>query len=200
MKTILIVDDKKVLRDALIDYLGSNEYEFVEAESGEIALEKAREAKIDLVLLDVNLPGIDGIRTLKLLKKIDPTLIIIGLTGELTIDIRNELIRNGAVDVHAKSAIYEKLIPAIEKALDGSIESTVLSDDLDLVAVADKLKSENRWEESAIYLKEAGFEQKLMGNISIAKELMNEAVARFERAGRTSKAKQLRNLLEELFI
>ncbi len=198
MKNILIVDDKKLLRETLIDYLGDSNFKFVEAESGEIALEKAREEKIDLVLLDVNLPGIDGIRTLKLLRKINPELLIIGLTGELTIDIRNELIRNGAVDVHAKSAIYEKLIPAIEKALAGTIESTVLSDDLDLVAVADQLKAENRWEESAIYLKEAGFEQKLLGDIEKARELMQEAVSRFDRAGRTSKAKQLRDILEDL--
>ncbi|MBN2829762.1 MAG: response regulator [Candidatus Cloacimonetes bacterium] len=198
MKTILIVDDKKMLRETLIDYLGEAKYAYYEAESGEEALDKVRENQIDLVLLDVNLPGIDGTRTLKLIKKIKPEIPVIGLTGELTIDVRNELIRSGAVDVHAKSAIYEKLLPAIDKALEGTIEATVLNENLDLVATAEKLMKENRWEESAIYLKEAGLEEELAGNNEKAKELLQEAVHRFERAGRSGKAKQLRDLLEDM--
>jgi DNA-binding NtrC family response regulator len=198
MQTILIVDDKKMLRETLIDYLGETKYTYIEAESGEEALDKVRDNPIDLVLLDVNLPGIDGTRTLKLMKKIRPSIPVIGLTGELTIDIRNELIRSGAVDVHAKSAIYEKLIPAIEKSLNGTIEATVLSENLDLVASADRLMQENRWEEAAIYLKEAGLEEELTGNTDKAKDLLNKAVHCFERAGRTGKAKQLRDILEEM--
>jgi len=198
MKTILIVDDKKMLRETLIDYLGDEGYSFIEADSGEAALEMVKENKVDLILLDVNLPGIDGTRTLKLIKKIKPEIPVIGLTGELTIDIRNELIRSGAVDVHAKSAIYEKLIPSIEKALDGSICASIVNDTMNLEELAENLKKENRWEESAMYLKEAGLEHELMGNHDKAIALLLEAVKRFERAGRTTKAKLLRNILEEM--
>ncbi|HAE87330.1 TPA: sigma-54-dependent Fis family transcriptional regulator, partial [Candidatus Marinimicrobia bacterium] len=115
-KTILLVDDKKLLRDTLIDYLGNDRFRFLEAETGEIAIDIFREKsdEVDVVLLDENLPGINGIKTLRLMKKINEKVPVIALTGELTIDIRKSFIDAGAYDVQAKSAIYEKLIPSLE--------------------------------------------------------------------------------------
>ena len=69
-KKILIVDDKKLLRESLIDYLSGDQYEFVEADNGKKAVEIYRDEDVDLVLLDENLPGIDGTKTLQLMKKI----------------------------------------------------------------------------------------------------------------------------------
>ncbi|HDR04431.1 MAG TPA: response regulator [Candidatus Marinimicrobia bacterium] len=197
-KLILIVDDKKLLRDTLIDYLGTENYSFIEAEDGEKALDIYRNQKVSLVLLDEKLPGIDGAKALQLMKKINPEIPVIGLTGELTIEIREQFLRAGAFDVQAKSAIYEKLIPAIEKAFIGEKATLLSSELLDYDQMAEDLKNDGRWEESALYLREAGIEQKTMGNSKAAADYFEEAIVRYKRAGRTTKAREVESLLDDM--
>lgn len=196
-KNILIVDDKKLLRDALIDYLEDDNYEFIEAENGEKGIQIFRQQQIDLVILDQMLPGIDGIRTLQLMKKIKPSCPIIGLTGELSVEIREQYLKAGAFDVHAKSAIYEKLVPTIKDALSGKQPEKTDFEQIDYDEMAESLKKDGRWEESALYLKEAGIEQKALGDTKKAIEYFKEAMARYERAGRTSKAQEVELLFDE---
>ena len=107
VKRILLVDDKALLRDALVEYLGSEEYEIIEAEDGEKATALFKTEDVDLVILDHNLPGIDGYKTLQLMKQTKPEIPVIGLTGELTIEIREKYLSIGAYDIHAKS-LYTK--------------------------------------------------------------------------------------------
>ena len=131
------------------------------------------------------------------MKKIKKDIPVIGLTGELSIELKEMYLKAGAYDVQAKSAIYEKLIPVIEKALSGKeiekIDGNVHYDEL-----AEALKNDNRWEESALYLKEAGYEQNVLGNKDAAKKYFEEAILRYRRAGRTSKAEVVEGLLKEL--
>lgn len=201
-KTILLVDDKKLLRDTLIDYLGNERFRFLEAETGEIAIDIFREksAEVDVVLLDENLPGINGIKTLRLMKRINEEVPVIALTGELTIDIRKSFIDAGAYDVQAKSAIYEKLIPSLEAALEGKVPGTGGGSDLeiDFEEMAETLKNDGRWEESALYLREAGMEQKALGDLEKAADYFEESITRYKRAGRTTKAKEVEKLLDEI--
>ncbi len=196
-KKILIVDDKKLFRESLIDYLGGDQFDLVEADDGKKAIEIYKNDDIDLVLLDENLPGIGGIKTLQLMKKIKKEIPIIGLTGELSVDIREMYLKAGAYDIHAKSAIYEKLIPVIEKALSGK-EHHKIEGNVDYDELAEALKNDNRWEESALYLKEAGYEQKILGNKEAAIKYFEESIVRYRRAGRNSKADAVEGLLKEL--
>lgn len=193
-KQILLIDDKALLRDALKEYLSAEEYKIYEAEDGEIALKLFKEKDFDLVILDHNLPGMDGLQTLKLLKKHSAETPVIGLTGELTIQVKDAYLNAGAADIQAKSAIYEKLIPAIESALAG--QTVGATDEKDFLALAEKLKESGRWEESAMYLKEAAIDQKSAGNLEKANELFEEAISRYVRAGRRSKAKEVEKLMD----
>lgn len=194
LKKILLVDDKALLRDALIEYLGTGEYDIVEAEDGEKAMTMFRQNDYDVVILDHNLPGMDGYRTLKLMKQSKPDVPIIGLTGELTVEIREKYLSMGAYDIHAKSAIYEKLIPTLNAALKGD-KPDQTGEKPDYIQLAEKLKSEGRWEESALYLKEAGIEQKALGNMEKATGLFEEAINRYIRAGRRSKAAEIEKMI-----
>lgn len=194
LKKILLVDDKALLRDALIEYLGTGDYEIIEAEDGEKAVSMFRENDYDVVILDHNLPGMDGYKTLKLMKQLKPDIPIIGLTGELSIEIREKYLSIGAYDIHAKSAIYEKLIPTLTAALQG--EKRGESDEKpDYIQLAEKLKNEGRWEESALYLKEAGIEQRAWGKLEKANELFEESINRYIRAGRRSKAAEIEKMI-----
>ncbi|MDD3051831.1 MAG: response regulator [Candidatus Cloacimonetes bacterium] len=196
-KQILVVDDKRFLRETLIDYLGE-EYDIIEAETGEIALEKYRDLNIDLVLLDVNLPGINGIKTLQMMKKIKKDIPVIGLTGELTIEIRNQLINAGCFDIQTKSAIYEKLLSTIDSAIKGEQVSATETEEVDYEKIAEELMNNERWEESAIYLKEAGFEKEILRDYQKALELFEESARRFVRAGRKTKSIEIEGLIADL--
>ncbi|MCD6440575.1 MAG: response regulator [Candidatus Marinimicrobia bacterium] len=196
LKKILLVDDKSLLRDALVEYLGSEEYEIIEAEDGERAMSLFREVPVDVVILDHNLPGIDGYKTLQLMKQSKPEIPVIGLTGELTVEIREKYLSIGAYDVHAKSAIYEKLIPTLQAALQGKPPITT-DEKPNYLQLAEDLKIQGRWEESALYLKEAGLEQKSLGNREKANEYFEEAINRYIRAGRRSKAIEVEKMIVE---
>lgn len=73
---ILVVDDEKLIRNVIKDYLENENMTVYEAEDGLEALKRFKEEKIDLVVLDIMMPKMDGFETLKELKKISDTPII----------------------------------------------------------------------------------------------------------------------------
>ncbi len=72
--TILIVDDEEELRENLRDLLEFSGFHVVAAQSGEEALQSVQQHSFDAVMLDIQLPGIDGLETLKRIKEIRPDL------------------------------------------------------------------------------------------------------------------------------
>lgn len=80
-KTILVVDDDALMRRSLAASLGQTGYTVETAASGESAVQSVRRKAPDLVLLDVGLPGMDGMDTLRELRRDDPNLAVILVTG-----------------------------------------------------------------------------------------------------------------------
>lgn len=116
--SILIVEDNEDLCTAVAYNLKKKGYDVETAFSGEDALEKANRKILDLVLLDINLPGIDGIRVLSKLKEHDPDLLVIMITayGDLTHAI--SAMQAGAYDYLTKPFELEELRLKVEKALE----------------------------------------------------------------------------------
>ncbi|MCG6535416.1 MAG: response regulator, partial [Syntrophales bacterium LBB04] len=85
-KTILIVDDEESICQSLGGVLADDGYEIVTAGSGEEALNVVDEEMLSLVLLDIWLPGIDGIETLKIIKSEHPQLRVVMMSGHGTIE------------------------------------------------------------------------------------------------------------------
>ncbi|TBR15866.1 response regulator [bacterium] len=81
MTNILIVDDEKVVRDLLKRLFLSDGTNMFTAESGAQALEIAKKNKIDIALIDIRMPGLDGLRTYQELSYIQPNLACIFITG-----------------------------------------------------------------------------------------------------------------------
>lgn len=80
---ILIADDELVVRNSLTAILkGSGEYETDFAQDGEDALQKFMEGKFDAVLLDIEMPKLDGYEVLKQIRMIDPTMPVVFITGK----------------------------------------------------------------------------------------------------------------------
>ncbi|MDX9703040.1 MAG: response regulator [Candidatus Auribacterota bacterium] len=80
--TILLADDDEYFRNALSDILTIEGYNLVQAEDGETTINLFKNSQFDLVLLDLLMPGIDGVETIRILRNIKPDVKIIVLTGD----------------------------------------------------------------------------------------------------------------------
>ncbi len=102
MGKILVVDDEVEVVRLLKDFLTSKGYEVATALNGVEALAKVREMKPDIVLLDIIMPGMGGIDTLKEIKKIDPTIAVIMVTAVVDEELANRAVKLGAFDYITK--------------------------------------------------------------------------------------------------
>ena len=116
--SILVVEDNEDLCTAVAYNLKKKGYEVETAFSGEEALEKANRKILDLVLLDINLPGIDGITVLSKLKAHDPDLLVIMITAYGDLSHAISAMQAGAYDYLTKPFELEELRLKVEKALE----------------------------------------------------------------------------------
>ena len=116
-KTVLIVDDEEVIRDFFMRAL--DEYRVLTAASGEEALEIIKKDRPDLVLLDIKMPGIDGLETLKEIKEFDKDIEVVMLSAYGTLKTNLEAARLGAYDSIAKPFDMKEMNAVIESALVG---------------------------------------------------------------------------------
>jgi len=114
---ILVADDELFVRELLLEFLSSQGYEVALADSGEKALELALADPPNVALVDLKMPGMDGIQTLKGLSKIAPNTLAIIMTGYPTIDSSIEALRQGAHDYVIKPFKLNDLKNSIERAL-----------------------------------------------------------------------------------
>jgi two-component system response regulator DegU len=118
---ILIVDDHALLREGLIKILSlEEELEIIgEASKGEEAIDLARKLRPDIILMDINMPGINGIEATKVIKKELPQIGIIALTIHDDEEYIFELVRAGVSGYVLKDISPERLISAIKDVAQG---------------------------------------------------------------------------------
>lgn len=110
---VLVVDDEPEVRQVLHEFLASRGYEVCLASSGTEALEHLDTLKPDLVLLDVAMPGIDGVETLRRIVAADPSLPVIMVTANADIGVTSKLLALGAVDYVPKPFDLDYLDQAV---------------------------------------------------------------------------------------
>ncbi|KON79875.1 sigma-54 dependent transcriptional regulator [Azoarcus sp. PA01] len=115
---ILIVDDEALYRQLLTSRLGRAGYRLSEAADGEAALDCAQCGGIDLALVDIKMPGIDGIEVLKRLKELDPLIEVVILTGHGNVDTAISAMKLGAFDYLSKPYKLTELDIVVERALE----------------------------------------------------------------------------------
>lgn len=113
---VLLVDDEVDFVEVLADRLGARDLEVVTVNTGSDALEAARERAFDAIVLDMAMPGMDGLETLEGLLEINADLQVILLTGQATLEQAAAAIRIGALDLLEKPADIEVLVSKIELA------------------------------------------------------------------------------------
>jgi DNA-binding NtrC family response regulator len=113
---VLLVDDEADFVDVLADRLAARDLEVFKANSGAAALALAQERTFDAIVLDMAMPGMNGIETLERLLEINPDLQVILLTGRATLEQAAAAIRTGALDLLEKPAEIDTLVAKIELA------------------------------------------------------------------------------------
>src|SRR5579864_3059981 len=114
---ILIVDDELVVRDSLARWFAAEGYQTKALASAREALELA-DREWDLALLDIKMPGMDGIELQRRLKESDPDLIMIIMTGYATVDTAVQALKQGAYDYLTKPVDPDELSHLVDKALE----------------------------------------------------------------------------------
>jgi len=119
MATILLVEDHQEIWDFLSRRLKRRGYEVVVAQDGQEGIDKARSEPPDLILLDMNLPVMDGWTVAKTLRGEEATkaIPIIALTAHAMQGDREKALQAGCDDYHAKPIDFSQLINQIEAAL-----------------------------------------------------------------------------------
>ena len=113
---VLLVDDEKDFVDVLAERLESRDFAVTTAYDGNEAVAKIQEKEIDVVVLDVLMPGKDGVSTLRELKQLKPIVEVIMLTGHATVESAVEGLKVGAYDYLMKPTETKDLVEKIVKA------------------------------------------------------------------------------------
>lgn len=117
MKQILVVDDEKNIRESITGILQDEGFHVTTASDGTQALDAINDDKPDLVLLDIWMPGMDGIETLKQLRARYEDLQVIMMSGHATIETAVTATKLGAYDFIEKPLSLEKLLVCIHNGL-----------------------------------------------------------------------------------
>ena len=113
---VLFVDDERDFLETLMKRMKKRGVDVAGVGSGEEALDYLKKQAAEVVVLDVKMPGIGGINTLKEIKKIDPLMEVIMLTGHASIDAAIEGIGLGAFDYLMKPADFDELYYKLQDA------------------------------------------------------------------------------------
>ncbi|MFM7089869.1 MAG: sigma-54-dependent transcriptional regulator, partial [Bacteroidota bacterium] len=116
MATILLIDDEASIRRTLKEILEFEKYQVVEAPDGFTAIALFKKQTIDVVLLDIKMPKMDGLEVLDFLQEINPEVPIIMISGHGTIDTAVEAVKKGAFDYISKPPDLNRLLITLRNA------------------------------------------------------------------------------------
>ena len=117
MTKILVIDDDALDRDLLVAVLEERGYEVILADSGGTGLMLCHRQTPDAVVLDLNMPGIDGRALLRQLRILHPTLPVVVFSGLSTDEIEQEMLNQGATACIQKAFSLDQLGSALQEVL-----------------------------------------------------------------------------------
>ncbi|AHD07585.1 response regulator [Paenibacillus larvae] len=117
---VLIVDDQNGIRVLLMEVFNNEGYETFQAPNGKTALEIVRKEAPDLVLLDMKIPGMDGLDILKHIKNIDSSIKVIMMTAYGELDMIKEATELGAIMHFTKPFDIDEMRQAVQQQLSES--------------------------------------------------------------------------------
>ncbi|MCA9409557.1 MAG: response regulator [Candidatus Omnitrophica bacterium] len=121
-ETLLVVDDEDVVLDVTCEMLKKLGYDILKAQDGVEAIDlfMSNQDEIDAVVLDLNMPNMDGEECMKRLLSINPNLVILVATARLVTSSKRQCLRQGAKDIIQKPFLFQDLATRLRMALDSS--------------------------------------------------------------------------------
>ncbi len=110
---LLVVDDEADICEFLVDYFTKKGYEVESATDGQDAIEKTKLFRPHIMLLDIKMPGLDGIEVLKKIREFDQTVGVIIVTGVQDVEIGRIALKYGAVDFITKPINLDYLCSSV---------------------------------------------------------------------------------------
>ncbi len=114
---VMVVDDESAMRATLDEILSGEGFEVITAAGGEAALATLRQEPIDLMLLDLRMPGMDGLTVIEQGQRISPDTIVVMLTAHGTLDSAISAMRQGAFDYLLKPCAPAEIVAAVRRGL-----------------------------------------------------------------------------------
>ncbi|HYN86030.1 MAG TPA: sigma 54-interacting transcriptional regulator, partial [Pyrinomonadaceae bacterium] len=113
---VLLVDDDPLLRQLVTDQLALSGFDAASAQSGDEALRVLAETDYDVVLLDINMPGLSGLEALREIRKLEDAPEVIMLTADTSLQTGIEAMRHGAYDYLTKPSTLDEIEAVLRKA------------------------------------------------------------------------------------
>lgn len=158
---ILVVDDDKDMTATLTLVLNEEGYEAIAAYNGHEAIEAVTEKRFDLILMDIKMPGLNGVETYKEIRKIRPGVPVVMMTAYAVEDLVKEALEHSAREVIYKPFDTEEMLELINKLKEGTIISIVDDDPIITAKMRD-------------YLEEKGYRVDITTNGTDAVELVRK--------------------------
>ena len=114
-KPVLVVDDEEIVRESVTDWLKSGGYDVDSAEDGLHALDKVKKRDYEVVVLDMKMPGMDGLTVLKQIHETNPGIKVIIITAYASVETAVQALKDGAVDYIVKPFEPEQLEKSVAK-------------------------------------------------------------------------------------
>ncbi|HUI50897.1 MAG TPA: sigma-54 dependent transcriptional regulator [Terriglobales bacterium] len=114
---LLVVDDELIVRDSLDKWFREEGYDVTTADSAQEALTKMGEGRYDLALVDIKMPGVDGVELQKRMHDIDPEMLVIIMTGYASVETAVAALKNGAYDYVSKPFDPDDMAHTVHNAL-----------------------------------------------------------------------------------
>jgi len=126
--TLLLVDDEEKFLNALTERLKLKYFDITPVTNGETAIEVAEKARFDVAVVDIQMPGIDGVQLLKTLKRNHRFLEVVIMSGYATIETAVECTKLGAYKVLEKDCGFDKLVETIKEAYESRLKKKFEND------------------------------------------------------------------------
>ena len=114
---LLVVDDELIVRDSLDKWFREEGYDVTVAESAQDALTKMAAKRFDLALVDIKMPGTDGVELQRRMREIDPEMLVIIMTGYASVETAIAALKNGAYDYVSKPFDPDDIAHSVHNAL-----------------------------------------------------------------------------------
>ena len=195
--TILVMDDDLLALESLENYLEHAGYVVVTANSAREAVERTRETRSDVALLDMKMPEMDGFQVAAVLRQLQPGLRVVIFTGYASLESEARAAQLDFYEYLPKSNWYDLLLPTIERVLSGPERPLPKKRPAALEEAAAQYTDEGKWELAAMALEQAARIAEFTHEWEQAARLYRQAFEHMQRArGLSVESQRLRELAE----